>query len=160
MSDKTDSESEACPICFEMLYEAQVALPCRHVLCKLCCNQIKSMKMDSCPYYCRQSIEDWESNQDIATRVKLANPEGWLQKKNAETNQKLLKPNIPDRPSFLEMIVLYCLYADPANRAMTAMNLFVIIARIAMFCPNTFTVTLMVMLLWIVVYNTVLALCR
>ena len=150
-----DSEFEPCPICFEMLYEAQEAMPCKHVLCKLCCNQIKSMKMESCPY-CRQSVEDWKLNQDIATKVKQSNLEGWLQKKNNESNQILMKPIKAERPNPLEMLVLFWLYGDPGDRMMTAFTLMGFCAHMAMFFPCLLSIYLIFIFFVIFLYNFLL----
>ena len=136
-------DPENCPICFEMLYEAQVAVPCKHVFCKLCCNQIQSMRVKNCPY-CRQTVKVWVCNRNIARQVRQANPEGWLEKKKAEENQKLIQPEFPyllERMVYYIECIEYILDYDPlpvdaAYYAEYSFYWLAILGRFVVTCPN------------------------
>ena len=89
-------DSEPCPVCFEILYEAHQILPCKHLLCKLCCNQMKSMAINHCPY-CREIIGGWEHNSKVAQKVKKSKPEDWHKRKKDEKNQVSIKKSKEER---------------------------------------------------------------
>ena len=84
------TNSENCLVCHEFLYEARQALPCRHLVCKLCYKQMKSLDTVDCPY-CRQRIQKWEYNRSIAAKVRQLDPKGWKRRKKEEKTQKLIR---------------------------------------------------------------------
>ena len=154
----TNSENfENCLVCYEFLYEARQALPCQHLVCKLCYKQMKSLETVDCPY-CRQRIQKWEYNRSIAAKVRQLDPRGWKRKKIEEKTQKLIRKERRQQPTeftvdIREYILLHNYYSFLYDLMVMCFVFF------AHFLPR-FTIIMIVLILLVLLMKLVRRILR